>query len=68
MKLKKTNGVSDVNFEIQGKISKILVKKQGWFYSDFYNLRQIFSQSWLLKSIKIVLKYYLNPVSNIPRA
>ena len=49
-----------------GQNMQILVKKHGWFYSDFYNLRQLFSKSWLLKSMNIVLNYYLNPVSNIP--
>ena len=49
-----------------GQNMQILVKKQGWFYSDFYNLRQLFSKSWLLKSMNIVLNYYFNPVSNIP--
>ena len=38
------NRVSDENFEIQGKISKFYGKK-GSFYSDFYNLRQLFPKS-----------------------
>ena len=63
----KKNGIRDVNFEKYGKISKFSLK-QCWFYSAFYNLRQVHSQSWLLKSIRIVFKYYLNPVSNIPSA
>ena len=45
---------------------QILVKKQGSFYSDFYNLGQLLLKSSLEKSIRIVLKYYLNPVSDIP--
>ena len=48
-----------------GQNIQILVKKQGWCYSDFYNLRQQFSKSWVLKSIRNVLEYYLNPVPNI---
>ena len=55
----KKNGVSDKGQNIQ----ILVIKKQGWFYSDFYNY-----VSWLLKSKRIVLKYYLNPASNIPSA
>ena len=49
------NGVSDVNFEIYEHI-QILVKKQGWFYSDFNNLCQLYPQSWLSESIKILFE------------
>ena len=44
-----------------GQDIETLVKKHGWFF----NFCQLFSKSWLLKSIGIILNYYLNPVSNI---
>ena len=30
-------------------------KKHGWFYSDLYNLRRLFSKNWLLKSKRFFL-------------
>ena len=48
--------------------NQILVRLRGWFYSNVYNLCQLFSESGLLKVIRIVLIYHLNSVSNIPSA
>ena len=48
--------------------NQILVQIRGWFYSNVYNLCQLFSESGLLKVIRIVLIYNLNSVSNIPSA
>ena len=42
LKYKLKNGVIDIIFEILGKHFKILVKKQGRFYSDFYDQCQFF--------------------------
>ena len=38
-----------------GQNIQIFVKNEGWFYSDFWNLCQLFSKSSLWKSIRIVL-------------
>ena len=51
-----------------GQNIQILDKKQGCFYPEVYDSFDFFSKSCLLKSIRIVLEYYLNPVSNIPSA
>ena len=41
--------------------------KNSWFYLDFDNLYQ-FPPKWFVKTTRIVLRYYMNPVSNIPSA
>ena len=37
----------------------VSLKKQGWFYPEFYNSRQLKYESCFFLSIKIVLKYNL---------
>ena len=62
--MKSKIGVSDVNFEIKAKISKFKLKNK----VDLFRLLKfmlIFFQKYLIKSIRIVLKYYSIPVSNI---
>ena len=51
-----------------GQNIQILVIKQGWFLFRLLYFMSTFSQKFFVKSIGIVLKYYLNPVSNISSA
>ena len=47
---------------------KFHFKNKFHFIQTFINLCPIFHKSCFLKSIRIVLRYNLNPVSNIPSA